>query len=187
MNTHNNQRYLSTEAKIQQTLLNILEDKDFSQITVREICNLANTNRSTFYAHYLDVYDLIDKTELALHEKMVSLFKNTGISTQNFLTPKYITIFLKFIYEYGNFYRVRLQTRKSFPIAQGFDPIWNIILKPYCEKRGFQSENEIMYYFVYLQAGFTLMLKRWVDNGFIESPENFSEIIIKCISNGFQL
>ncbi|EKQ56188.1 MULTISPECIES: TetR-like C-terminal domain-containing protein [unclassified Clostridium] len=187
MNKRNNERFQNTELKIQQTLLDLLENKDFSKITVREICTSAHINRSTFYSHYLDAYDLIDKTELNMHKKLVSLYVGTGISKTNFLSTKYITIFLNFIYEYRNFYRVRLQTRKSFPIEQGFEPLLSEIVKPYCQKKGFKSEDEMMYFFVYLQAGFTMMIKRWVDNDFNESPEELSEIILKCISNGFNL
>jgi hypothetical protein len=137
MNIKNNERFQNTEIKIQQALLEMLEYKDFSKITVREICSIAHTNRSTFYAHYLDVFDLIDKTECTMHEKLLSLYVGTGVTKTNFLTSKYITIFLKFIYQYKNFYRVRLQTRKIFPIEQGFEPLWNNILKPYCEKNRF--------------------------------------------------
>lgn len=187
MNKKNNERFQNTETKIQQALLDILEYKDFSKITVQEICSITQINRSTFYAHYMDVYDLIDKTECTMHQKLLFLYVGTGVTKTNFLTSKYITIFLKFIYQYRNFYRVRLQTRKNFPIEQGFEPLWNNILKPYCQKIGFKSENEMMYYFVCLQAGFTMMLKRWVDNDFNESPEELSEIILKCISNGFNL
>lgn len=185
MNKKNNERFQNTEAKIQETLLNLLEHKDFSKITVQEICNLANINRSTFYAHYLDVYDLIDKTEITLHQKLISLYADTEITKTNFHKPKYLTIFLNYIYEYRNFYRVRLQTRKSFPIEQGFEPLWNNLVKPHSEKIGLKSEDEMMYYFVYFQAGFTMMLKRWIDNNFKESPEELSEIILKCISSGF--
>lgn len=187
MNTKNNERFQITEAKIQQTLLDILECKDFSNITVREICSLSHINRSTFYAHYIDIYDLIDKSELNMHKKLISLYENTGITKSNFLNPKYITIFLEFIYRYRNFYRVRLQTRRNFPIEQGFELLWNNIFKPYCEEKGFKTENEMMYFFIYFQAGFTMMLKRWVDNDFIESPQELSKIILKCVSNGFYI
>ena len=187
MNKKNNERFQNTEVKIQQNLLELLETKDFNKITVREICASAHINRSTFYSHYLDVYDLIDKTELNMHKKLIDLYAGTGISNANFLSNKYLTIFFKFIYQYKNFYRVRLQTRKNFPIEQGFEPLLNVIIKPYCQKKGFKSEDEIMYFFVYIQAGFTMMLKRWIDNDFNESPEELSEIIIRCISNGFDI
>lgn len=54
-------RKIKTERDIQQALLKLLESKTFRQITVADICQLSLTSRSTFYAHYLDKYDLLDK------------------------------------------------------------------------------------------------------------------------------
>ena len=49
------------EKRIQEALLELLKVKNIQQITVRAICEMADINRSTFYAHYLDVYDLLEK------------------------------------------------------------------------------------------------------------------------------
>lgn len=184
MNIKNNLRFQETEQKIQQTLLKILKSKNFDKVTVREICSDAQINRSTFYAHYLDVYDLIEKTESSLHKELASSFADGSIDTDNFLNSTYLTIFLQHIYDNKNFYRVCLKTRKSYPIQQGFEHIFNAIVKPYCEKTGLKSQNEMMYFFVYFQAGFTTMLKRWVENDFQESPDELAEIMCKCMSNG---
>ncbi|MDE7186722.1 MAG: TetR/AcrR family transcriptional regulator, partial [Lachnospiraceae bacterium] len=61
MNTKNNQRYKDTEALIQNTLLKLAHTTDIRQVTVSSICSMANINRSTFYAHYLDINDLVDQ------------------------------------------------------------------------------------------------------------------------------
>ncbi|MFC6323589.1 TetR/AcrR family transcriptional regulator [Companilactobacillus baiquanensis] len=54
-------RKIKTERDIQQALLKLLESKTFRQVTVADICQVSLTSRSTFYAHYLDKYDLLDK------------------------------------------------------------------------------------------------------------------------------
>ncbi|MFC6181547.1 TetR/AcrR family transcriptional regulator [Lactiplantibacillus daowaiensis] len=54
-------RKIKTERDIQQAMLRLLTTKTFRQITVADICQLSLTSRSTFYAHYLDKYDLLDK------------------------------------------------------------------------------------------------------------------------------
>ena len=56
-------RVKKTERAFMQALLHFLEEKDIKQITVKELCEYADMNRSTFYLHYLDIYDLLDKTE----------------------------------------------------------------------------------------------------------------------------
>ena len=48
-----------TKKVLKETLLNILEKKDISKISVTEICTEADINRGTFYRYYNDVYDLL--------------------------------------------------------------------------------------------------------------------------------
>ena len=43
---------------IREALLELMRDKPLNKITVKEICELADVNRSTFYAYYEDIYDL---------------------------------------------------------------------------------------------------------------------------------
>ena len=52
-----------TKKVIKDTLLELLQKKDISSITVKEICDLADINRGTFYRYYLDVYDLLKNIE----------------------------------------------------------------------------------------------------------------------------
>ncbi len=55
-----------TKRKIQTSFLNVLKEKHFMNITVRDITTLAEINRGTFYLHYQDKYDLIEQIEKQL-------------------------------------------------------------------------------------------------------------------------
>ncbi len=59
--------------------------------------------------------------------------------------------------------------------------IEEITVKEVCQKAGITSESEMLYYFVYFQAGFTLVLKRWVDQGCIEPASDIATILSNCI------
>src|SRR5690625_7405389 len=48
---------------LKESLMSILQDKQIYSITVKEICELADINRSTFYAHYKDQFDLLGQIE----------------------------------------------------------------------------------------------------------------------------
>ncbi len=50
---------LRTEKKITDSFLFLLQKKPLKKITIRELCEVAEINRSTFYAHYDDIYELI--------------------------------------------------------------------------------------------------------------------------------
>lgn len=52
-----------TNRMIRQCFYELLLEKELSKITVSEICKHAQINRSTFYKHYADPYDLMEKLE----------------------------------------------------------------------------------------------------------------------------
>lgn len=52
-----------TQRKIQEALLQLMKTKKFEVITVSDITSLIDINRSTFYRHYLDKYDVLEKIE----------------------------------------------------------------------------------------------------------------------------
>ncbi|WP_439426069.1 TetR/AcrR family transcriptional regulator [Oenococcus alcoholitolerans] len=54
-------RQLKTDRNIKEAMIKMLQKKNFEKITVSDICAIALTSRSTFYLHYLDKYDLIEK------------------------------------------------------------------------------------------------------------------------------
>lgn len=55
----NESRYFNTAVKMDKAFLELLEEKDFPYITVKEICAKAEVNRSTFYLHYETLNDLL--------------------------------------------------------------------------------------------------------------------------------
>ena len=62
MNTANNVRYAGTDDKIRLALFKILRFKSFDNVTVKDICIESGINRSSFYAHYTDINDLLIRT-----------------------------------------------------------------------------------------------------------------------------
>lgn len=63
MNTKNNQRYRETEIRMDAAMLELMKHTEFEKITVKKICETAGVNRSTFYAHFTDIYDMLDRME----------------------------------------------------------------------------------------------------------------------------
>ena len=58
-----NRRTAYTKTAIRRTFFELLEEKDFDKISVREICQRADINRSTFYRHYDDINALMKSIE----------------------------------------------------------------------------------------------------------------------------
>ena len=52
-----------TKKVIVEAFLSLLREKPLSKITVKEVCEIADINRSTFYKYYLDCFDLVEQLE----------------------------------------------------------------------------------------------------------------------------
>ncbi|MEK4229357.1 TetR/AcrR family transcriptional regulator [Solibacillus sp. FSL H8-0538] len=79
---------MHTKKEIKEAFTELLDEKGFTAITIRDITTRANLNRGTFYLHYLDKYDLLEKCEEEIFQKLQEMAKNMNPSN---LTQLYIT------------------------------------------------------------------------------------------------
>lgn len=61
-------RVRKTKRLLRTNLAKLMEEKSVGDITVKELCAACDINRSTFYLHYKDVYDLLHSIETQLEE-----------------------------------------------------------------------------------------------------------------------
>ncbi len=54
-------RVRRTRRQLQQALVTLMREKELREITVRELTELADVNRGTFYAHYKDLEDMLEQ------------------------------------------------------------------------------------------------------------------------------
>ena len=106
MNKPNNKRSRNTdEAIIHAAFAAMVEGKKpVSKITVREICERAQINRSTFYAHYMDVYDLFEKVESQMAQMFQENFRSFEKSGESWDFLLAMERVFQFIYEYRDFF-----------------------------------------------------------------------------------
>ncbi|GEN36295.1 TetR/AcrR family transcriptional regulator [Aneurinibacillus danicus] len=72
MKATQDRRINRTRQSIQEAVMFLISEKDFDEVSVTDITECANINRSTFYSHYQDKYDLLNKI---VEEKLLSLTK----------------------------------------------------------------------------------------------------------------
>ncbi|MGT2908084.1 TetR/AcrR family transcriptional regulator [Streptococcus dentiloxodontae] len=79
-------RILKTKRDIENALIELIIEKDFPSLTVKEICQKALISRSTFYSHYLDKYDILEqlvaRTIQQLNEKFAAKYQAKASSQQ---------------------------------------------------------------------------------------------------------
>ena len=178
MNKKNNQRSRNTEEPIVRTTFAMMTEKKkaVNRVTVSEICEQTGINRSTFYAHYQDVYDVVEKVEQTMAEQLTRSFLNR-LEEGGSLDECYTEMF-RFIRDYQEFYRLYFN---SFHRSEAIGIAWNL-LKDKLEEVNFQtfgykSQEELAYHGEFFVFGLTAMLRRWVERECPESPEEMLAIL----------
>ena len=124
-------RVIKTKNLIYNTLIELMKDKTFEEIKVSDICNKALINRSTFYSHYEDKYDLLVDFINSLKDEFVTeLNKNSS----NLNTKEYyielIKIFLNHIEERKEMYTsIMINNRNSIMMDILLSDVNNDLLK----------------------------------------------------------
>lgn len=147
--------------KIEKSFINMLQNKEINQISVTDICKDTGLNRSTFYANYIDIYDLADK----ICEK---LEKDFGEQFKEQYNHKAVTMF-RHIYENQLFYKT------YFKLCYNEKHQINIYDVSRAEQE-FENKH-IKYHIHFFRNGFNAIVKMWLADGCKETPEEMAEII----------
>ena len=107
-------RVIKTRNNLFNSLATLMKDKSFEEIKVSDICNEALINRSTFYSHYQDKYELlIDFINTLKTHLEESLSTNENISCTKDYYLKLTELLLKHIDEKKTIYKLIIQNNKN--------------------------------------------------------------------------
>ena len=187
----NESKYFNTAQKFDKALLSLLEKKEFEYITIREICEKAGVNRSTFYLHYENTCDLLRETTGYVIDSFLSYFTNDrnsislnleecNINELFFITPKYITPYLTFIKDNRQIFKTTLKHLGTMEFDRVYQKMFDNIFSPVLSRFKF-PENERAYVMKFYLSGITAIVMEWLENNCSESIENITKIIIDCI------
>ena len=83
MTKKTDRRIRKTKAQLRQGLAELLQEKSLKEITVKELTDKVDINRSTFYLHYSDIYDMMEKIENELIEEIEELVRTRPVNPFN--------------------------------------------------------------------------------------------------------
>lgn len=75
INTPNNARAQASRQALRRALLTLLESRELSQIAVSHLCRAAGVNRSTFYAHYQNLWEVLEELEQEMDDALLADFR----------------------------------------------------------------------------------------------------------------
>lgn len=152
MNKKANEQYKNNEKTILDVFTRLLEEKDLQKITVKEICEDAHINRSTFYNHFEDVYGVLEKMWEFNRMNMGYLFRNSHSKSRR----KNLKQILEYIKDNELFYRVSFHSPIFSEISSGFEIVFmSHEISGTCLKEKYEME--------FMKQGFLMTISYWLD------------------------
>ena len=184
-------KYFNTAVKFDKALLSLLEKKPFEYITISEICQKAEINRSTFYLHYENTSDLLKETTTYVldnftsyfpvdAESMTAKFANCELEELKFVNEKYLHPYLLFIKENQRMFSAVLSQPTAFESKRIFQRLFDNIFRPILDRFNYPKDEQNYVMMFYLN-GITAIITEWLKDGCKKSIEDISTIIHYCI------
>ena len=168
-----------TKKMMKDALLEIMETKPLSRISVTAVCETADVNRSTFYAHYKEPSDILEDIENDVYEQMPDFTDIKNIRSSNDLIEK-DTAFFDYIRKNHRIFRILMLN----PENHGFiEKITEKVLEKYDLNDGSKDERYNSFKRLYIANGAVGMLKEWISLDFPFSSEEFVKLLFD-IANG---
>lgn len=173
-NKTENQRVRLTKRLLRESLLACMEEKPIQRISVKELCERAELNRSTFYLHYASEYELLNEMEEeAIRETQLRL-RNVG---PDIGTKQFICAFLQYIKDNGALFRVLLCQKDRDSFQNRFVAESLLSVKPGIVFE--LDEPQRKYVYAFLLHGSLSVIRAWVEAGFDLPPEQVADLIFE--------
>ena len=165
MNTKNNKRRKESQEKIEKAFVELLQTHEIKDISVSNLIKITGLNRSTFYANYIDIFDLADKVRKALEQDFSNLFAD---------------------YDYFNEHNGALKMFRHIKENQLFYKTYfklcyddKHLISVYDPNRAVQEHISvnIKYHIEFFRNGLNAIIKLWLAGGCKETPEEMAEVL----------
>ena len=181
-------KFHNTAIKFNNALLSLLERKEFNEISIMEICEEAGVNRSTFYAHYENTYDLLRETHAGLITKFFDELDDSlkiDINELNadelvFISPQYLIPYLQFIKKNKRIFKV-YNNSNAFAINTTDQLLIDNVFVPIYAKNGVTDKTVVQYMSKYFLSGISAITNQWVNRDCEDNILLICEIINICV------
>ena len=179
-----------TKQLIQSSFMNLLEDKPFESITVGDITKKAQINRGTFYIHYKDKFDLLDKIEERLFEDIGNHLDELQMNYSSKDTfekgqEQLASALFSSIKMHSPMLKILLNNHGRAGFHVRFRDTFSDKVRLNLEKNESINKNlnvPIEYFLSFITSAFLGLIEQWFLNGLDKTPEEMTILYIDIIT-----
>ncbi len=176
MNGHQKQKEQSVRM-IEEALFELMEEKEYAQITVSEIVKRADISRRTFYRFYKEKDEVLRR----YFGKLCQEYKRTAPVLACYEIPQIARDYFGFWYQYREFLLLMHKSGMDEMLYCEISRAAAEIVKGRVNGKEYKDTVEMEYFACYSAGGFGALLKRWIEEGMSEPPEEYAKKVSEGI------
>ena len=168
-------RVRKTRALLLQGLIKMMETHDIQDISVKELTELADINRGTFYLHYDDIYDMLHKVEDEMFQEFNEIIDQEPATAEALPSQGTLLEFFRFLDRHRDLAKVMIGPHGDLAFMNR--------LKEQIRKRTLQflesaqSDANYEYLCSFIITGCVGVVETWLKTPQPQSPEEMAEIL----------
>ena len=178
-------RVRKTRRQLRECLITLLKEKKVQDITVRELTDMADLNRGTFYLNYKDVFDLLEKTEAELQEDFNQLVcKHDAVDLKQRPSVIFNEIY-SLVYDNADLIEILLGENGDLNVVNRLKQlIRGKCLKYWMEVVRSGNAAAFDAFFSFIVSGCIGLVQYWLQTGLKETPEQMAKLTEHIITKG---
>nr|WP_317412618.1 TetR/AcrR family transcriptional regulator [uncultured Solibaculum sp.] len=167
-----------TKMLIRKAFTDLLRQKPIQSISIKELCTHAGINRGTFYSHYTDIYDLLNKMESDMMKDFLEALKPLLDLDDKDLTPlKITTSIFQCLKDNADLCTVTLGPFGDKEFAARLINIGREkCVETYMRFFAGATAKQIEYYYAFVSSGCIGLLEKWLSEGMATSAEEMASM-----------
>ena len=185
-------KYFNTAARMDEAFLELLSRKSFADISVKEICEKAGVNRSTFYLHYETIGDLLNESMQYMSSQFLTYFKastrsmisrlrDCPLDELNLITPEYLTPYLNYIRDHKRLFQTAVENASFLRLDETYDKMFRYVFLPILERYQI-PEPDRPYTMAFYVHGLMAIISEWLHDDCADSIDHVIAVMQRCVT-----
>lgn len=166
---------------LKDALVVLMKNNHISKISVKSICEQADINRSTFYAHFKDQYDLLHHIEREALDNIKRYLARQDYNPNLPVTGQALTRILEYVKDNAALFFALLSDNGDLVIQREIMSLAQMFPIPI--GKGY-DERTREYLALFGTTGCVSVLQKWLEDNMPESPAELSNMILQMIYSG---
>ena len=173
-----------TKRALKNVLVDLLQTRDLQTISIKEITDLADISRGTFYLHFDDIFALYQSIEFDVIENITQIIQTKVPIQDEDELDKIIGSIFEYLTDHIKECDALLRTDSASFLSGVFERNRPRVSETWEASYG-SKEHMQAYSYIFLSHGFAGVLKHWIAFGKLETPRQIAGIVKRLLSYMF--